>query len=187
MVEPALLPSPNQKYCHACATVLDARAELCPKCGVRQPVAPSPPGPTRYAGFWLRLVALMIDGCLIGPVLGLFVFVLGVFAGIEVQGDAPMAALGLSSVASLAAIVGHWLYYALFESSWLRATPGKLALGLRVTDLAGAQLGFGRASGRYFGKWISGLTLGIGYLVAAFTEKKQALHDLMADCLVVKR
>jgi len=80
-----------------------------------------------------------------------------------------------------------WLYYALMESSKHQATIGKLALGLKVTDMNGQRISFARATGRYFGKIISGMILLIGYIMAGFTEKKQALHDIMANCLVVKR
>jgi uncharacterized RDD family membrane protein YckC len=61
-----------------------------------------------------------------------------------------------------------------------------MALGIRVTDLDGGRISFGRATGRYFGKILSGLILGIGFLMAAFTERKQALHDLLAGTLVVR-
>ena len=73
-------------------------------------------------------------------------------------------------------VIGAWLYYAIMESSKPQATIGKMALGTKVTTLGGERIGFGRASGRYFGKIVSGLTLGIGYLMAAFTERRQALH-----------
>jgi uncharacterized RDD family membrane protein YckC len=79
-----------------------------------------------------------------------------------------------------------WLYYALMESSAKQATLGKMAIGIVVTDLDGHRISFGRATGRYFGKILSGLILGIGFLMAAFTEKKQALHDILASTLVVK-
>jgi len=68
-----------------------------------------------------------------------------------------------------------------------RATVGNMALGLVVTDLDGRAITFARATGRYFGKWISESIFGIGYVMAAFTEKKQALHDLIANTLVVRR
>lgn len=80
-----------------------------------------------------------------------------------------------------------WVYFAGFESSHLGATPGKWALGIYVTDMEGRRISFGRATGRYFGKIISGLILGIGYMMAGFTEKFQALHDMMAECLVWKK
>lgn len=84
-------------------------------------------------------------------------------------------------------IVGVWLYYALQESSERQATIGKRALNIYVTDMNGQRLSFGNATGRYFAKILSGLILGIGYMMAGFTEKKQALHDMVADTLVMRR
>ena len=87
----------------------------------------------------------------------------------------------------MASIVITWLYFALLESSTRQATFGKMALGLFVTDLEGNRLSFARASGRYFSKIISGMTFTIGFLMAGFTAKKQALHDMIAGCLVLVR
>jgi uncharacterized RDD family membrane protein YckC len=72
------------------------------------------------------------------------------------------------------------------ESSSKQATIGKLMLKIRVTNATGARIGFGRASGRYFAKFISGATLLIGYVMAGFTERKQALHDIIAGTLVFR-
>ena len=82
-------------------------------------------------------------------------------------------------------IVLAWLYGALMESSRYQATLGKMVLGIVVTDMNGQRVSIARATGRHFGKWVSSLILGIGYLMIAFTEKKQGLHDIMAGCLVV--
>jgi uncharacterized RDD family membrane protein YckC len=71
------------------------------------------------------------------------------------------------------------------ESSSFQATLGKRALGLRVMAINGEAASFGRASARYFAKILSSILL-IGYIMAAFTEKKQALHDRMAGCLVIR-
>jgi uncharacterized RDD family membrane protein YckC len=88
----------------------------------------------------------------------------------------------------VALIAAVWLYYALFESSTWQATPGKKVLGLFVTDLNGNRISFAHASGRFFAKLISGLIpFGIGYMMAGFTAKKQALHDLIAGCLVLRK
>jgi uncharacterized RDD family membrane protein YckC len=74
------------------------------------------------------------------------------------------------------------------ESSQYQGTLGKMALGLIVTDLQGRPLSFARASGRFFGKIITGMIpFGIGYIMAGFTEKKQALHDMIAGCLVLRK
>jgi hypothetical protein len=79
----------------------------------------------------------------------------------------------------------NWFYFAIMESSESQATLGKKILGLKVTDEFGQRMSFGRATGRYFSKFISSLILGIGYLMAAFTDRKQALHDKIASTLVV--
>jgi uncharacterized RDD family membrane protein YckC len=84
-------------------------------------------------------------------------------------------------------IIFTWLYYALMESSSYQGTVGKMVLGIKVTDLNGNRIGFGRATGRHFGKIISGLILCVGYIMVAFTQKRQGLHDIMAGCLVVNR
>jgi uncharacterized RDD family membrane protein YckC len=81
----------------------------------------------------------------------------------------------------------HWLYYSLLESSAWQGTLGKKALGLEVTDLDGNRISFGRATGRFFAKIISAIILGIGYIMAGFTEKKQALHDILAGTLVIRK
>ena len=66
------------------------------------------------------------------------------------------------------------------------ATPGKMACGIKVTDLDGRRISFGRATGRFFGKILSTLILLIGFLMQPFTARKQALHDILAGTLVVK-
>jgi uncharacterized RDD family membrane protein YckC len=85
-------------------------------------------------------------------------------------------------------LVVSWLYYALSESSSWQATLGKKILNLKVTDMSGQPISFGRASGRYFAKIITGMIpLLIGYIMAGFTEKKQAIHDMIASCLVLRK
>ena len=102
------------------------------------------------------------------------------------------AGLGLSEQAGtaviyLSVVIIGWLYSALMESSAKQATLGKLALGIKVTNLQGERIGFGRATGRYFGMILSSLTLCIGFVMAGFTRRRQALHDMVAGTLVVKR
>jgi uncharacterized RDD family membrane protein YckC len=87
----------------------------------------------------------------------------------------------------IVAVVIEWLYFAGMESSAGQATLGKRALGIKVTDMSGNRITFGKATGRFFGKILSSLILLIGFLMAAFTQKKQALHDLLAGTLVVNR
>ena len=134
-------------------------------------------GNVPYAGFWLRFVAAIVDG-IIMMVIGLPIgFVIGM-----TMGDNP----SLPIVANVFDIVIGWLYMALCESSRMQASPGKKLLGLKVTDEAGNKISFARASGRHFAKIISALILLIGYIMAGFTRRKQALHDILAGCLVVR-
>ncbi|MGN6312718.1 MAG: pilin [Rhodanobacteraceae bacterium] len=147
--------------------------------------------PTLHAGFWQRFAAYLIDCLILIPAFFVLEFVLViplVAAGASGRAQADAApAFGWMAFVWLLIIVLPWLYFALCESSRLQATPGKLAIGLRVTDMYGRRIGFGKATGRYFGKLISGLIFNIGYMMAGWTARKQALHDLMADCCVVRR
>jgi len=182
--------------CGNCGQEIEAGARFCNRCGA--PVEAAPPGFARaatvlpaaqYAGFWLRLVAAIIDGLLLQVVTFPVSFLLGVVVGI-LGAAAKAPPVGTQLVGALAGfLVGtgiSWLYCAYLESSSRQATVGKMALSLRVTDLEGRRISFGRATGRHFSKYVSALTLLIGYIMAGFTERKQALHDMMAGTLVVR-
>lgn len=152
-----------------------------------------------YAGFWLRFLALLIDNVVMG--LGVIVILIplifltglrgfiGEFHPDEEMNDAGVFMLvGLVFLLATASVVVTWLYHALMETSEWQATVGKKALGLVVTDMAGNRVSFGRATGRHFGKIITNIIPAlIGYIMAGFTEKKQALHDMLAGCLVLRR
>ncbi|MGA8144849.1 MAG: RDD family protein [Candidatus Acidiferrales bacterium] len=165
---------------------------------VYQSAAMAMPLPSPYAGFWLRVVAHIIDGIVLGVVFGLLFIVgiaivgvslRGVFQGMDEPGAGPSAALVLMIIFIVfLGIFASWIYYAYMESSPNQGTLGKMALGLIVTDMQGRRIGFGHASGRFFAKIVTGLIpLGIGYMMAGFTEKKQALHDMIAGCLVLRK
>jgi uncharacterized RDD family membrane protein YckC len=164
---------------------------------VQPPLPPPVPQVVRYAGFWRRFVAHLIDQIIIGIVAfmlfipGLALLGIGIGAGISEESPSAMgfiiAAIAAYLTAILVIIVLQWLYFALMESSNKQATLGKLALGIVVTDLNGGRISFGRATGRYFGKIISGMILYIGFIMAGFTDRKQALHDIMASTLVVMK
>jgi len=138
--------------------------------------------PVVYAGFWRRFVAALLDGLILLVIETIVFMVIAVLASGASRSSAA-ATIGL--VALLLDFLIGILYYALQESSAKQATLGKRALGIMVTDAHGRRVSFGRALGRTLGKFISGFILLIGYLMAAFTARKQALHDLMADALVV--
>jgi uncharacterized RDD family membrane protein YckC len=153
-----------------------------------------------YAGFWLRFVAYLIDSVVSSVAFIILLIPLFVLTGVggvlskigsgEDIGDDAAAFLGLGFIFGFVGIilVVSWLYHALSESSSWQATPGKKLLNLQVTDIDGRRVSFGRASGRFFGKIITGMIpLAIGYIMAGFTEKKQALHDMIAGCLVLRK
>lgn len=136
--------------------------------------------PDLHAGFWRRVAAYVLDTLLlmvVGFVIGI---VFGVLEVLVIHRTSRAAGYALG-------IVVAWLYFAAFESSARQATPGKLALGLCVTDTRGARIGFWRATGRYFGKFVSTLILFVGFMMAGCTRRKQGLHDLLAGCCVVRR
>jgi uncharacterized RDD family membrane protein YckC len=206
-------------FCSKCGTNVSDGAAFCSACG--QPtagattIAPARPAPglpptyappvlapilpSPYAGFWLRVVAHLIDDLLLGIGIGILVLIGVAMVGVGslrsmiegMNGEDPQIPGALISViifVSLASILLGWLYNAGMESSRQQGSLGKMALGLMVTDLQGRPIGFGHATGRYFAKIITGLIpLGIGYAMAGFTEKKQALHDMIAGCLVLRK
>jgi uncharacterized RDD family membrane protein YckC len=152
-----------------------------------------------YAGFWLRAVAYLIDALIVGVVAVPIIVVLAVLTGASAaiqalsHDNAEQAMAGVSFALFLSVLIivmlgGIWLYYALMESSSWQGTLGKKALGLIVTDLNGQRVSFARATGRFFARLITGLVpLFIGYILAGITAKKQALHDMIAGCLVLRK
>jgi uncharacterized RDD family membrane protein YckC len=168
---------------------------------------PAPPAPMQqlpqttaaaledYAGFWKRVAAYILDLILLTIVFK----VIGTFFGAPAAEEATkQAILGGTPpleaylqlyhdmwLYNLVTTVLTWLYFAFCESSAWQATVGKLALGIRVTNLQGARISFLRATGRFFAKYLSVLIVCIGFLMVAFTRRKQGLHDLIADTLVL--
>jgi uncharacterized RDD family membrane protein YckC len=121
-----------------------------------------------YGGFWIRVVAALIDGVILAAASYFLTRIIG-------------------PGASLVGIVGQWLYYAVMESSPSQGTIGKIVCGLAVTDTQGEPISFGRATGRYFAKILSTLILFIGFLMVGWTRQKRGLHDFVAGTLVVRR
>ncbi|MEO5618512.1 MAG: RDD family protein [Candidatus Eisenbacteria bacterium] len=192
-------------YCSKCGARASDSKTMCGQCGaplltqhpppsaaapalVRapelEPFTPSPgpdaPPALRYCGFWRRFWAAIVD---------LIIF-LPFSKAIEIaMGRPPFEAFewdpafwGVQSV-----VTGlSWLYSALLESSRWQATLGQQLMDIRVADRGGRRISFARASGRHFGQLLSFLTLGIGYLMIAFTAKKQALHDVISGCVLIR-
>ena len=155
----------------------------------------------KYAGFWLRFVAYLIDGLIVGAVQSIIIVpVLGMLGVSMAAMDSNMG--GMSEEETIAGVIGMFsamgttfliagivgiVYYTIMEASKFQATFGKMALGLQVTDMDGKPLDFGKAFLRNLGKIVSQMILFIGYIIAGFTDKKQALHDMIAGALVVKK
>ncbi len=167
------IPKKGKNFCYNCGSITDLTDSICMHCGVRLNVL-------AYAGFWRRVAAYIIDGLVLMPAT---LILYGITLASAIIGEEGFA--GGVILYEIFAIALVWLYYALMESSSYQATVGKMAIGIIVTDLNGGRISFSKACGRYFGKIISGLIVGIGFLMAGFTAKKQALHDIMAGCLVI--
>ncbi len=152
-----------------------------------------------YAGFWKRVAAYILDAIVLFIPNKIIMAVLGGSAAEETMKQAIMASPGdphavMSAYGAYYSAMGPamllitavgWLYFAVCESSAWQGTVGKLALGIRVTDLEGRRISFLRALGRYPAKWLSSIILCIGFLMVAFTQRKQGLHDFIAGTLVL--
>lgn len=197
--------------CEKCGAEIPEGASYCADCGTQLnvaqigpvtvpartlpaevPAAPevsAAPAHAPYAGFWLRAIAYLVDTILVSLVFG---FVASFYPSAFVKSPDITAMPSLSNLPQLTpaafviTIAGVWLYYTLFEASPWQATPGKRMLRLYVADIFGRRLTFGRAAARNAAKLISSLTFLVGYLVAGFTPRKQALHDILASCLVLR-
>jgi len=148
---------------------------------VTPPLARQKEQTMQYAGFWKRTLASIIDSVITSTGSILILLLLILLCNSEKQYSIAL------TIWYILAVVIVWLYYTLMESSSYQGTVGKMFLGIKVTDLNGNRIGFGRATGRHFGKFVSGLILSVGFIMVAFTQKKQGLHDIMAGCLVVNR
>ena len=154
-----------------------------------------------YAGFWKRALAFIIDSIILSIPMAVVYAVILVpqgmaFAKLASSGTEPSPEVMMSMMGRyfismaliwLFTIVSGWLYSSLMESSKYQATLGKLALGIKVTGAYGERISFARATGRFFGKMVSAMTLYFGFYMAGFTQKRQALHDLLANTFVVDR
>lgn len=149
-----------------------------------------PLGTAGYASFARRFAAMFLDGILmilaIFPsafIIGLVIGVAGVLVQMPYQGRLLVAKLS----GFVFAVLVRWFYFAACECSVWQATPGKKALGIRVTDLQGNRISFGRATKRFFSKYISSLALGFGFWCVLWDQRSQGWHDRIADTLVLNR
>ena len=170
-------------HCTHCGTPNAVATRFCVSCGSPFTVVPVVFSTVRYAGFWLRFWAYSID-LLILAALPILLSV--IIAPLFFTGPLALVGLGLAIFILPVLATEGWVYYALMETSSYQATFGKRVLGLKVTGMNGERVSFGAATIRYFAKILSHLMLNFGFIMAAFTEKKQALHDIIASCLVIR-
>jgi len=178
--------------------LIDGRLNLGdPAIGVQWPSTPgvvpgtvAPTGPFAFADFLPRVGATLLDGLFVGLLgcipTGVIAVLIAVATSNEPQnGDAAAAAINVCS--QLIGFIVGAVYYVTLDASAKQGTWGKQIVGLKVTDLEGRRIGVGRAFGRFFARYLSICTCGIGFLLPLFTEKKQTLHDLICGCLVLKK
>lgn len=185
---------PDGKFCLFCGDVLTETLEKSP--AIVNPPSPNPAfgaasqAPPEYAGFWLRVWAGTIDVCI--EVIGAMILSAVVYFAVRwfIDPSYGLTAATASYVSGIAAVfflsVGAWLYSAFAESSHWRATLGKRMMGLQVVTAQGDRLNFGQASIRHFMKFLSLFTAGVGFMMAGWTKRRQALHDMPIDCLVIR-
>jgi len=177
---------------HSSGSAIGAEVDLGAETDTPEPAPqPSPPGPQpgreTPASFWRRLGAYLVDAVVI--FLATTVATEAILGGQPPTDVDPLAPEALDVLWPYYALNGviAWTYFASFESSTLQATIGKHLLGLQVTDEQGEPISFLRATGRYVGKLLSALPLGLGFLMVFSSERNQALHDHLASCLVLER
>ncbi len=147
-------------FCPSCGQPTPAGAGFCPGCGrVLSGVV--------YAGFWMRFLASLIDGAIL--------LVVGLILSVAAGGTTGAV---LQFTFGIIYTIGFWIAQG--------ATPGKMALGIQITTVDGEPIGLGRAILRYIGYFVSWITLGIGFLIIAFTGQKRGLHDYIAGTVVIK-
>jgi uncharacterized RDD family membrane protein YckC len=157
------------------------------------PIPAPPEAPLEYAGFWRRFAAAFLDGIVLWAVSVPF-FVLWILPhfGLTVDqfetlgSDRQMEIGGGYLLYFITTLLAEFMYFALFESSRRRATLGRIVVGIQVLDGHGQRIHLGRALGRRLARFLSGITIGIGFLVQLFTRRRQALHDVVAGTLVVR-
>ncbi|MFV8835368.1 RDD family protein [Aquisalimonas sp.] len=183
-------------FCSQCGTANPDDARFCEQCGApldpeeRRLVAQEtgffgdgPAAGIAYGGFWRRVAAALVDMLVL--ILPLTILQL-LLAPASLAGDQPPGAGAFWTWWDTMNLAVGWLYWAGMHSSSYQATVGKMLMGMKVTDLQGERISFARATGRYFAEILSGLLLMIGYIMVAFTRRKQGLHDKIAGTLVVR-
>lgn len=205
----------NFIFCSKCGAQNAGTGQFCQNCGLtlatglaaaqaaaparayaQQPVVYAPAASTAYSGFWIRVLAFILDRIVVGVAAAPFYFALVLPSLLRIiheaqNNDEPspemiFSIIGGASMFLILVFMGYWLYEALLTASSWQGTIGKRVLRLKVTDEAGNRISFGRSTGRFFAKILSYATLWIGFIMVAFTDKKRGLHDILAGTVVVR-
>lgn len=143
------------------------------------PAMPMQTATMQYSGFWIRVLAMIIDGIILG-IIGYLAFGSDVTQVDAENGfNASVSFTGWKNLVPIIYTIGFW--------SWISATPGKYIVGIKIVDQNGGKLSIARAVGRYLSYLVNFITIGIGFIWVAFDGKKQGLHDKIAKTYVVKR
>ncbi|KXS43809.1 MAG: RDD domain-containing protein [Methanolobus sp. T82-4] len=165
-------------YYPHCGNFYEETAVSCGECGNSLGgMSYTLPGDLPYVGFWRRFAAYFIDAVILN--------ILGMFYGPVIGNFFSDSIFSIIFYSFAISTLVATLYFGYFESSKKQATLGKQALGIKVTDLEGNRISFGKAVARYVLKIITSLVLAIGFIAIAFTEKKQGLYDLAVGTVVV--
>lgn len=205
----------NFIFCSKCGAQNADMAQFCQNCGLtlstglapaqaaapamayaQPPVVCAPAASSAYAGFWIRVLAFILDRIVVSIAAAPFYFALVLPSLLRIIHEAQnngepspemiFSIIGGASMFLVLVFVGYWLYEALLTASSWQGTIGKRVLRLKVTDEAGNRISFGRSTGRFFAKILSYVTLWIGFIMVAFTDKKRGLHDILAGTVVVR-
>jgi uncharacterized RDD family membrane protein YckC len=142
-----------------------------------------------YAGFWIRFGAKVIDGIITYIINLIIAFIGGAMIGGAMANASPRnpgAQIGFAAVLFLLQMTANAVYATFFIGKY-QATPGKMAVGIMIITPDGGRVSYARALGRHFAEMLSGILLGIGYLMIAFDDEKRALHDRICDTRVIKK
>jgi uncharacterized RDD family membrane protein YckC len=185
---------PDGKFCLFCGDVLAESPEktlaIADSSNPKSESEAAAPEPLEYAGFWLRVWAGAIDvfieavGALLLSVVVYYAMRWFIDPSYGLTATTASYVSGIAAVAFLS--VGAWLYSAFSESSDHRATLGKRIVGLQVVTASGDRLTFGQATVRHFMKFLSLFTAAVGFMMAGWTKRRQALHDMPCDCVVIR-
>lgn len=188
----------TQVLCQVCQQKIPYNSTSCPECGDPEPLSSEEQKlvtgkeivtKNGYAGFWFRAIAIIVDSIIAQLVSIITVIPLAFALGASMAGTSTASEIESTGyvLGCVMGILIQWLYFTISESSIWQATLGKKMFGIFVTDMDGNKIGFGKANARYWSKIISALILFIGFIMVAFTQNKQGLHDIIAGTLVMKK